>query len=146
MQQKPHPKQLEIEEEVWDKKKIIIGVIIFLLLAGGAVFAKAKYFPSPSSSVSPVEKNVEGISSTQSGLSQNSTQQNVPSFSLPSAADLEGKVKQLQDQIAKLSLSDIASSSPQIQKIIQDASSIQQLPMNEAKGICQKICGGVLGN
>jgi len=58
---------------------------------------------------------------------------------------LEKSIKEnldaLKKEVADLSIEDIASSSPQIQKIIEDFNSLKQYPVNEIKDICRQICG-----
>jgi len=46
----------------------------------------------------------------------------------------------IQKELSKLPLSEIATSSPQIQKIIHD---LQTLPREQAKIICQNLCGNI---
>jgi hypothetical protein len=36
---------------------------------------------------------------------------------------------------------EVASSSPQVQKILNDIKALQQYPANQIKDLCRKICG-----
>ena len=51
------------------------------------------------------------------------------------------KIESLKQDVRGLNIVEIASSSPQVQKILNDIKFLEQYPANQAKEICKKICG-----
>ena len=119
--------QEEKEEELeWDKKKIIGAfIVLFLLIVGGVV---TKHFIFPSSS-----QSVQGAST--------SVQQN--ESLLPSSADVKKQIDNIQSQVSQLSVQDIASSSPQVQQILDQLKKLPNTPGNVLKQTCENICKGL---
>ena len=118
--------------ETWNKKRIIIAIAIITLLIIGGILLKNSILGtkfSPSSFL----KSVKGVSSQK-------VDKPVP---LPIKATIQEKLDTIKKDINSLNIVDIASSSPQVQKIINDLNSIKDYPKNEAKDLCQKICGGL---
>lgn len=56
---------------------------------------------------------------------------------------LKEKIEELKKEASKIDVSEIASSSSQIQKLIKDLNSIKEYPVNQAKEICEKVCGNL---
>lgn len=46
----------------------------------------------------------------------------------------------IQQQIDKLPFANIASSSPEVQKILHDMQGLKKYPLGEAKAICETLC------
>lgn len=132
--------QQEIFEEQWDKRKIAIGVISLVGLVGaffGARYVLGKYglfTQSPSTT-----QSVQGAQTTNDTTSPDNTSVS-PAFSLPSASAVADQVAKIQDQVTKINLQDIASSSPQIQQIIQQIQDLPKQPGTMAKDACIQIC------
>lgn len=131
----------ELIEEAWDIKRIIIGIVSVVVVGAGG-FAATSYVrnhqlgnlitqENPTKTVKGAETK-ENPSSQQ--LSDNS------SFSLPSKNDVEQKLEEVKKQVSNLSLSEIASSSPQVQKVLQDLKALEEFPHNQAKDMCLKVC------
>ncbi len=136
------------QETVWDKKKIAIGVVSAIILLGvGIYFLKPYLFNQQNAATEVSQKSgnigsVEGASTSQ-GIDQkndNSQGQTAKSFSIPTVNDVQANIANIQQQITHLDAAQIASSSPQVQKIIQDIQSMQEYPKNQAKEMCQQIC------
>ncbi|RJQ36072.1 hypothetical protein C4559_05720 [Candidatus Microgenomates bacterium] len=139
-------KKIEEEQESWDKKKIIIALLIAALL-GGLLYA-AKIFvlgkniniPFKYSTTNKSQEKVEGISTKNN----ESDQEDSTSVSLPLIDNLKGeasqKLEEVKREINNLSISELASSSPQVKKIIQDVQGLEQAPKNQAKEACYNIC------
>jgi cytoskeletal protein RodZ len=121
------PKQLSMEEEVWDKKKVAIAVVVFVLILAGFIFAKNYFFPQKNKPT--LNQNVKGIST-----------QKLHSFSLPSVDDVSQKIQDLQNQVTHVDVGEIASSSPQIQQIMREIQDLPNLPKNVAKQACISLC------
>lgn len=117
---------------VWNKKKIFIAVFISAVLIVGGYFLKTRFFVDSSRQAS-----VKGVSVEV-----------VPTESAPKI-DIQGAVKEkidnLKQQVSSLNISEIASSSPQVQKILNDIKSLEQYPVNQAKEICKKLVENFCG-
>lgn len=106
----------------------VIGIGI-LLLIGAIYIAKVQW-----------EKKQHDVKGVQT---QNT------SFALPNASslsignNLQKELGNIQNQATHLNIAEVASSSPQIQKIIRDLQDLQQYPRSQAKDMCQKICNGL---
>ncbi len=120
--------KIDFEKEVLDKKKVFFGLFVILLLAGSIYFFKDKLL-NKLSLTSP--RAVKGMST---GLTINNPNPAPPSV------NLSDKVQTLKNEVTNLNLKDIASSSPQVQKILDEVKSLGNLPKNEAKAVCEKIC------
>lgn len=135
----PRKKQAGFNEEPeekeepfeWDKPRIIgfFAVLLFLLV-GGLVF---KHFLLDANTI-PASQAVQGAS----------TQANE---SLPSVQDIkQGAAQQvaaLQQQASQISVQEIASSSPQVQQILQQIKQLPSVPGNVAKQTCMNICNSL---
>ncbi|OGH37537.1 MAG: hypothetical protein A3B44_03005 [Candidatus Levybacteria bacterium RIFCSPLOWO2_01_FULL_38_21] len=112
-------------EESWNKKKVGITLIILLLLVGSAVYLlrNSLFFD------------------TKSERAQN---QKVLSASDQSLEDIiQRQVQAIKQQAANINVEEIASSSPQIQNLINDLKALQNLPSSKVKEACFKICSGL---
>lgn len=122
--------EIKFEEEVWDIKKIIIGVISIAAVAGGGFYLKNKLTPKTQT---PTIQQVQGVS-TESPIVSPTPQVKI---------NLQEKVQELKNDVTHLNVAEIASSSPQVQQILNQIKGIGDLPKNEAKQVCEKICSGI---
>lgn len=111
-------------EESWNKKRIGLALIFFLLLAAGAVYL------------------------FKDNLSFNTKPQRVQDQKVvASSQDLEniiqGQVQAIKQQAVSINVEEIASSSPQIQNLINDLKALQNLPSSRVKEACYNICKGL---
>jgi hypothetical protein len=115
--------------QTWNKKKIIFAVILLILLIAGGIFLKTRILGQHSKQIAESVKgaSTEAVTSTH-------TSANVQEA-------VREKIDNLKSQVSNLNISDIASSSPQVQKILNDIKSLQDYPANQVKEICRKICG-----
>ena len=121
----------EKEEELeWDKKKIIIAFVIVFFLVVGAIFGR-KYILGDQSS--PSDKSVQGIS----------TQNTADTSLLPSQEDVKQQIAALEAKVSGLSVKDIASSSPQVQQVLQQLKNLPNVPGDVIKQQCENICKGI---
>ena len=112
-------------EESWNKKRTGLALIVFLLLAGSAVYLlrnslllNAKSERAQNQKVlSASDQNLEGI--------------------------IQRQVQAIKQQAANINIEEIASSSPQIQNLINDLKALQNLPKDKAKEACYNICSGL---
>lgn len=138
-------KEMDMTQESWDKKKIIFAIIIIIFIfAGGFALKNLLLSKSGSLNLNPKNfslENVKGIS-TKKDESVNKDQRN--SISFPSASglqtNLQQKIDSIKQEVNNLKIEDVASSSPQIQKVVDDIKSLESYPKNQAKEMCQKVC------
>lgn len=120
-----------VEEFEWNKRRIAIGLIILTALVIGAVELKGY--------LSGTGKNVLGESAVPK-----SSEVKKPDVKAPDIqTEIGPKIEEIKKNIENLDANEIASSSPQIQKVLQDIQGIKDLPANQAKDACLKICGGL---
>ena len=125
--------------ETWNRKRIVFAFMVVALLGLGAyslkniILSKSKQFSL---------KSVMGINSQKDNKIK-SLSDNSKSASIPLQAVIQEKLDTIKKDINGLNIVDIASSSPQVQKIINDLNSLKDYPKHEVKDICQKICGGI---
>lgn len=141
-------KDIEEQEEAfeWDKTRIAIAIGVLILLIVGGVFAK-KYFLGANQE--SAQKTVQGVSTQDSSSGSTSSGNNSVSssnlnFSLPTVSDLQLQLNQLEQKIQHLSIQDVASASPQVQDIIQQVQNLPNLPKDQAKSVCQQVCGNYM--
>lgn len=64
--------------------------------------------------------------------------------SLPSSKDIqknvEEKLETIKEEVSSLKPLDVATSSPQVQKVLNDIKTLEQYPRNQAREICENIC------
>ncbi|MEK9175962.1 MAG: hypothetical protein AAB520_00805 [Patescibacteria group bacterium] len=120
------------EEFQWDRKRILIA--IFLLVAGLIVafelkgtFIKNKASLGDAIRNKPVEVKRPEIKS--------------PNIDISSKVD--AKIEDIKNNVGGLDPAEVATSSPQIQKVLRDIQEIKNLPVDQAKQTCMKICSGI---
>ncbi|KKR76421.1 MAG: hypothetical protein UU21_C0010G0004 [Candidatus Levybacteria bacterium GW2011_GWA2_40_8] len=118
----------------WDKKKI--ALLLLFLLGLLLLFITAKsIFLDKSSEDSSSSKTVRGTRIEDPVVDSFGSSENIRP-----AVDLEEKIGDIKSEIENIDVSEIASSSPQIQKIIQDIKSIKDYPASTARQTCENIC------
>lgn len=110
--------------------------MIFIVIIVGLLGYFAKTLLLGKNTFNLFGKSVKGISTQK--------QENV---SLPSTSKLQNSLQQKIDSIkqeaSKLDIAEIASSSPQIQKLIKDLNALKDYPSNQIKQVCQNICNSL---
>lgn len=119
------------EDKEWDVKKIITTVFILAVLIALVLFFKyyvffENDFSKKSLSVTPSVKQVEGISTVEP----------VPNIKQA----VQEKVNSIKEEAARIDIIEIASSSPQVQKVINDLKELEKYPSSQAKSMCNNIC------
>lgn len=121
------------EASSWNKKRIFAALFIIFFLAIGGYFFKTRVLDATSSNQEL--KSVKGISSK----AKNKSNGNDVSIDIPKA--VREQIDNLKQEVSGLNILEIASSSPQVQKILNDVKALEQYPTNQLKEICKKICG-----
>ena len=117
-------------EESWNKKRISIALLA-LFAVGGAFYAlRGSIFPQ-----SFLQNNKKENPSKESVLSTKS-EPNVQEI-------LEKQVESIKKEAGNINIEEIASSSSQVQKIINDIKNLQNLPKDKTKEACYNICKGL---
>jgi len=133
-------KELKPIEESWNKKRIIIGLLfLFVVIAGLSVFKVLvldKNQNSPQSLVKKTATAVKGVSTNVNSLTKGNTASSLK-------INIQDQLNLIKKEASSINLTEIATSSPQVQKVIDDIKSIQNLPKDQAKNFCQQICSGL---
>lgn len=124
----------EEEKYEWDKPRIIIFFVVLVALIIGGLLAK-HFFLDAQNSPSDAMQSVKGVTS-QNDSPQLPTVQNVQE-------GVQQQLSNLQQQASQISVDDIASSSPQVQQILQQIKQLPQQPGNIAKQTCENICNSL---
>lgn len=125
--------QKKKEEVEWDKKKIILFLIVLFLLLIGAYQLKPLILGDDLSSKqlqNSYEKQIRGVNI-----------QEPPVQSLRN--NVQEQINNLKEDAQSIDVVEIASSSPQVQKIINDLKAIQNYPSSQIKEVCEKVCSGL---
>jgi len=120
------------EEIIWDKKKIIITLIIVILLLGIGLQLKSLFLGG---SNPPVPKEIVQKEKIK-GINIGDASQNL-------SQSFQERIESLKKDAQNLNIAEVASSSPQVQKILNDLKSLKDLPKNQLKDACEKVCGGL---
>lgn len=116
--------------ESWDIKKILIALILFVILV---VLVKAFILdnkPVLSSRTIGVEGVTNKVVST-------------PAPALEIKKSVESKLNELNREVNNINVVEIATSTPAVQKILNDLKNLQSLPQSQAKQTCLQICNGL---
>lgn len=120
----------------WDKKKILIFLFtVFILIVLGyelkTIILGEDYSENKSLSKA-FNQNVKGIEAQKIPLKSPSIKENI-----------QNEINNLKTEAQNINLVDIASSSPQVQKVINDLKALQNYPSSRLKETCEKICSGL---
>ena len=121
----------ESDDIIWDKKKIFVTVVIAILIIAIGFQLKSYLIAGQNSSKvsEKLKKQVKSINT--SDLSNNIRE------------GIEENFNNLKNQAQSLDVAEIATSSPQVQKIINDLKTLQDLPKSQLKSTCERICSGL---
>lgn len=122
-------KKDEEEDLVWDKKRILIGIGIILILLIGAREIKTRFFP---------ETSILGESTTKKA--NDIRKPDVSSPDLNISSQVNTSLEDVKENIGNIDPEEVATSSPQIQKVLRDIQGIKNLPVEKAKDACYNIC------
>ena len=133
-------KELKPIEESWNKKRIFFGLNILVILIVGLVTFKVLVLDKNQDfGKNPVLKNsksVESANTNVNSLTQDNTTSNLKT-------NIQDQLNTIKQEASGINLAEIATSSPQVQKVIDDIKSIQNLPRNQAKDFCEQVCNGL---
>lgn len=121
------------EEQAWDLKKIIAFAL--LLLALGLTFK----------SLVLDQQGPVNLKKESTGVAGVNTSQIPPYDQKPSdlKRSVETKINDLQKEVSQINVVEVATSTPAVQKILNDLKNLQNLPQSQAKQACLQICNGL---
>ncbi len=122
----------EEENFEWDRRRIIFGIFICIFVVAMFFEVKNRFFPNVS---------ILGTSTVRKSTPVEKPSVKPPNFNI--ASGVGSKISEIKQNISGLDAKEIASSSPQIQKVLHDIQGIRDLPANQAKEMCLKICSGI---
>lgn len=120
MAEKKDKKEKKVDQE-WDFKKIFLAFIAIIAVLLVGVWLKRGYF-AEINSAKPATVSTK-VPDVQKAVQE--------------------KIEGIKYDAAKINVEEVATSSPQVQKVINDIKSIQDYPSSQAKSMCQKICEGL---
>lgn len=125
--------ELEQKEEVWDLRKIFT-----LLLAVGLIAFGVKTFilDTNTKEINNVETQIEGVSAKETPIPEILPKQEIQK-------NVQNKIIELREEVNKINIVEIATSTPAVQKVLNDIKNLQNLPQSQAKQACFKICEGL---
>lgn len=124
-------------EEVWDFRKIAVGVTVLLILIFGAIIGKRILFHEsldPTSFIPPLP-SVKGVATYFSPQNSSHTK-----IALPSQQDVQNQIQQIQQQVTHLNVNEVATASPQLQQLLKQIQEIPAGPVGQVKEACMRLC------
>jgi hypothetical protein len=117
------------EDFEWDKKRIIttlfFGVLALLLV----LELKNKFFPNT---------GILGESTVKKPYEVKKPEVQGPNLDVESRVGTA--IEDIKNNINEINPEEVASSSPQIQKVLQDIQGLKDLPADKARSTCLKLC------
>lgn len=119
----------------WDRKRVIVTSFFLFTAVLIAFELKGMFLDNQTA------RDVLGETSIQKPEEIKKPEIEGPSINLQS--EVGSRIDEIKKNIGGLDALEIASSSPQIQKVLRDIQGIKDLPANQAKEMCLKICSGI---
>lgn len=126
-------------KEEWNKKRILIAIVIVAILLGTGTYWLKNGVLGVFQELA--KKAVQGTSTVKENKGKELDKGVSKGNPLPLQAAIQEKLGELKKEVDKLNIAEVATASPQIQKIISDLNSLKDYPVNEAKELCRQICG-----
>lgn len=120
------------EELIWDKKRLLIGIGIILIVIIGTWEIKGRYYPDTNILGESTIKNVSDLEKPD-----------IQSPGLDLQSRVNSTINEVRGSVENLDPEEVASSSPQIQKVLRDIQGIKNLPTDKARDACYRICSGI---
>ncbi len=125
----------EFPPERWDKKKIIMAIFILLgLIIGG--FELKTYVLGSKDLNSNFQSDVKGSRVFPSTIIAFPSAQSIGEEAL-------GNINNIKEEINNINVQDLATSSPQVKKILDDIKSLPNYPASQAREVCLNFCNGL---
>jgi len=131
-EKKTRRKKTEEDELVWDKKRVIIATFLIIFGIFAAIQIKDNLFPNT---------NILGESTVRKVSEVKKPEVESPNLNLQS--QVVDSVDEIKESISEINPEEVATSSPQIQKVLNDIQGIKNLPSDKAKEACYKVCSSL---
>lgn len=109
----------------WDLKKLIPTFFILVGILISVLFFKFYFFANADNITQVAKVQEERVK----GISTENIQKAV-----------QEKVDLIKQQADVINVTDIATSSPQVQKLIKDIKTLENYPSNQARSMCENLC------
>lgn len=119
-----------IDKPQWDRGKIFLFIFTLIILAVIGFELRSIILGDKANIVSQAPKN---LSDVKGASTQNISMPNIKQ-------DVQGQINNLKNEAANINLVDVATSSPQVQKVINDLKALKNLPQDKLKETCTNIC------
>ncbi|MBP9716889.1 MAG: hypothetical protein KBD51_03015 [Candidatus Levybacteria bacterium] len=123
----------EESNEEWDKKRLIITTFFVVVAILAVREIKTTFFSNND------EVLGQNVSVTPTPIKKPDVE--IPRVNV--ANQVGSKINEIKRNIEGLNAQEVASSSPQIQKVLRDMEGLKDLPSNEAKSMCVKLCSEI---
>jgi hypothetical protein len=125
-------KKSDEDELVWDKKRVIIAIGLVILAIIFVKEIKDNFFPNYSILGESTVKKVAEVKKPE-----------IESPDLNLQSKVSNSLDDIKDNISSIDPEEVATSSPQIQKVLRDIQGIKNLPVDKAKEACYKVCSNL---
>lgn len=126
------------EGRTWNYKKIFITLFLLIGLIAGGYYINTYALDNR---INPFKK-VQGPKPVPPPLVKGiATSEEKTDIQEDIQEAIKEKIEDIKKDVSSLNVVDIASSSPPVQKILNDIKALQEYPANELKSICKQICG-----
>ncbi len=122
------------ERESWDLRKIIAFLLLIVIL--GLSFKSLVLDKKGLENFTRKSIGVAGVSTTQQPPSNQNSSNELKK-------GVESKLNDLKNEVNQINVVEVATSTPAVQKVLNDIKGLQNLPQSEAKNACLKICNGL---
>ena len=119
-----------VEKPQWDKGRIFLFLLTVIILAVIGFELKSIILGDK---VSPAQQAAKNLSDVKGASTEQVSMPNIKQ-------DIQKQINNLKNEAANINLIDVASSSPQVQKVINDLKALQNYPSNKLKDTCISIC------
>ncbi|PIP74471.1 MAG: hypothetical protein CO135_00990 [Candidatus Levybacteria bacterium CG_4_9_14_3_um_filter_35_16] len=109
----------------WDLKKLILALFILVGILILVLFFKFYFFAN--------EDNITQVAKVQEKRVKGISTENIQKV-------VQEKVDLIKEQADQINVTDIATSSPQMQKLIKDIKSLEGYPSSQARSMCENLC------
>ncbi len=126
-------KKEEASTEEWDKKRVIITAFFVVVAILAVREIKTTFFSNND------EVLGQNVSITPTPIKKPEVE--IPRVNVVN--QVGSKINEIKKNIEGLNAQEVASSSPQIQKVLKDMEGLKDLPSNEARSMCVKLCSEI---
>lgn len=135
-------KNEDFTEESWNKKRIILfGIVTLLGIVG--YFSKVTFLDKKNA-IEEIQTSFDKVKGIQTKQDLKTDDKKIePVYTNSLKEGIQEKLDEIKENVSGLKVDEVASSSPSIQKVLHDIKNLENLPRNQAKETCKKICEGI---